>query len=50
MGVPLDWPHGVTEGNVLISIEADSAERAIAALQAAGATRTGSATLRPATV
>jgi hypothetical protein len=50
MGVPLDWPHGVQQGSVLISIESDDTETAVAALEEAGATRTGSATLRPAAV
>jgi len=49
MGVPLDWPHGVTAGNVLISIESDSTERALSALRDAGASDTGSATLKPVT-
>jgi hypothetical protein len=50
MGVPLDWPHGVQQGSVLISIESDDTQAALTALQDAGAARTGSATLRPAAV
>ncbi|MCU1325124.1 MAG: hypothetical protein JWN34_494 [Bryobacterales bacterium] len=47
MGVPPDWPHGISQGNVLISVETDAAEKAKSVLEA-GARQTGTAT-RPST-
>lgn len=47
MGVPLDWPHGVAEGNCLISVESDASEKARTVMQEAGAMQMESATLKP---
>jgi hypothetical protein len=49
MGVPLDWPHGVTEGNTLVSVESDNVDEARAALGESGPVQVGSATLNPTT-
>ena len=41
MGVPLDWPHGVPEGKLLVSVETPDTDAASAVFVNAGALNVG---------